>query len=96
MARVDLEEFEMIVKIKAVITLEINDTEFKQAMVENKLPFTIEDIPNLLLEKVSDYIQDMKEETDTFVKITSRCKLVGAMKHHHFHLITELRRYFNV
>ena len=76
MARVDLEEFEMIVKIKAVITLEINDTEFKQAMVENKLPFTIEDIPNLLLEKVSDYIQDMKEETDTFVKVSSECELV--------------------
>ena len=66
----------MIVKIKAVITLEINDTEFGQAMAENNLPFTVGDIPNVLLEKVSDYIQDMKEETDTFVKVSSECELV--------------------
>ena len=66
----------MIVKIKAVITLEINDTEFEQVMAENNLPFTLGDIPNMLLEKASDYIQDMKEETDTFVKISSECELM--------------------
>jgi len=66
----------MIVKVKTIITLEINDTEFKKAMTENNLPFTLKDLPNVFLGKVTEYVDELKEESDDFTKVTVEYELM--------------------
>ena len=67
----------MIVKVKAIITMKINDTELQKAMDENNLPFGLNDIPNMLLSKVKEYVDELHDESDDFIKVAVECELMG-------------------
>ena len=67
----------MIVKVKAIITMDIDDTELEKAMTENSLPFGLNDIPNMLLSKVKEYVDELHDESDDFIKVAVECELMG-------------------
>jgi len=66
----------LIVKVKAIITMDIDDTELEKAMTENRLPFTVDEIPNLLLKQVAEYLDETKDQIDDFIKIAVECELM--------------------